>query len=231
MTDVDVLVGAADFERAAEKLASEGFRRREDPGRPATLASADSWILISPRGTFLDLHRAVARRRVFPVDHDALLARCIPGRLPGEHWLDAADELQLSCLHHQKHSLRVKLVQIVDAAILAGDGRPDWDRLVSDARAWRTAHATWIGLGWVRAIDRTRVPDAVFESLRPGPVRSRAIRAAMPRLGPRPGDDVWPSRAQQAVVYGLTTRWTDLAMDAAGWVGRRARDVVQSRRG
>ncbi len=141
MTDVDLLVRAADLDRALEALVAHGFRGPsagerafwQDAYYNLPVGAPDGhgtvevhWSIAQPGRQRPDIDGLFARRRDY--DQDGLMVAA-----PG-----AADLFLHQALHHSYHYFEPRLVWIHDLALLHR-ADPPVDEIVSRARRWSMA--------------------------------------------------------------------------------------------
>jgi Uncharacterised nucleotidyltransferase len=202
--DLDILVAPAHFRGTVDRLRDAGWNvvqsndELRNPEIPGELPMA------SAAGILLDLHWSMVitntRRRLYPVDTDALLERRVPLTIGASHlWtLDPADMFVHVC-HHAALSGATRLVHLLDADQLARQVT-DWDEIARQARTWgATAHVALV-LGRARRLLGTPVPSDL-EDLLDLPAGFGRIMAVVDRLWPISSlrqDASWPRLAARA---------------------------------
>lgn len=189
MSDVDVLVPPADFNRAGGVLEALGYRRRELPSRPRTEAefyeAGYALELDAGRRVFLELHRQLVQPVRNPVDYDALWERATPGDLDGAPCRRLSPEDHL--LHAAMHLMTDRFVSpargLRDSALLIERGGADLDLAVARARGWRCQRALWLMLSLLHEAEPGLDLTAVLDALAPPAAVARSLRALVPDAG------------------------------------------------
>jgi hypothetical protein len=142
MTDLDLMVPAADHPRAIRALGACGYRPERKPGSRSALHHATT--LRGP-STSVDLHRSMVQPLRSRVDLDGVWRRAHPAteRTDGALRMELVDETLFHLVHLARHELLVSAVAYVDAARLfsrvAAAGA--WAELAERAAAWRLGRA------------------------------------------------------------------------------------------
>jgi Uncharacterised nucleotidyltransferase len=146
MVDIDLLV-LDDWPRAVKRLGEAGFRARQ--GADHALTFIDPVF-----GTGIELHRGVTScARLFPIDVDAVWARCRSGiglikRVPSSE--DLLVHLSLHAAF--QHGLALRLVQFLDFRRLLERDPPDLALLAELACKARAERAVALSLEAARAV-------------------------------------------------------------------------------
>jgi hypothetical protein len=193
MIDVDLLVPAADWERARAVLLDIGLRvperwRVRPATGPASKDERDKPFERPGTAVLFELHdRLEWMREPFVYDLDAAWRSSVVARLKGDleaRVLGPEDMLlhigmHLSSYHVFEHGLR----DLLDVTLLVERHAYDWPRLAATWQRQGTA-------GWMRlTLD---VPDALFEILPPPSDSETTVRLAVERLWSAPLDRVPP---------------------------------------
>ena len=144
--DVDVLVSADRFREAADVAVHCGFTPHSGFSWPR--ASVKSWSFQSSDGDDVDLH---ARAMEEPWNTEAeVLMRDQPGTVMisgvGFRILSPAASLVVAIMHGLRFDGRGYCRWLVDAGLLIGQGRVDWDQVDRIATALRVTFAVSSGL-------------------------------------------------------------------------------------
>lgn len=173
--DLDLLVRAGEFERAVDALVDSGFSRREPPrGRQATIAAAYDRNLLAPDGSVVEVHRAFAPYRLYPLDYDALFERAVDFRFGGTpaRGLSAADLLVHLVIHAAKSQFAlIESKHVRDVAAVVNSMALDWPLFREQTARAGCRSAAWVLLGAGARAQGAAVPDEILSALRPGPVR------------------------------------------------------------
>ncbi len=169
VSDLDLLIPAADAEEARRAVASLGYAGHGPPGSgffsrwQRRYRSEMQMICTNPdrQGLLVELHWSLVELpyyidRIPMADFWAATAPTVPSdRLPGASIPDPAALLLHSCAHVALHHSRaLRLIWLVDVDRLARSPALDWDKLIARAERWglglaadvtlRTA-AAWLG--------------------------------------------------------------------------------------
>lgn len=141
-TDVDLLVRAADMERATAVLADAGYRRDLPERRPGfDRRFAKDVTFYGPRRVEIDLHRTLLRGPFgAAIDLDELWAHqddLLVADLPVRRALDKPSRLLHACYTVAVADARPTLASLCDVALLACDPSMDWDTVRLRAERWR----------------------------------------------------------------------------------------------
>ena len=197
MSDLDVLVRRADFERAGELLRAAGFTRYRELGgtTESTLQTQSHWIHLTPPGTALDLHWHVIDSGYYahhvPIewfwDHTQsvpLLARQMRVLTPEAQLLHLAAHLEL---HHAGGGL----LALYDVAALIHKlgGTMDWDLVLATATRFEWGQSLRRTVQRAQDVFGVSIPNAVRDRLAHLPttwherlVRALATPAAHPAV-------------------------------------------------
>lgn len=183
MVDLDLVVPAAHWDAAVGALAAAGFRA--EAGRWARLSFELTGQEAFAKGygqqaAVVELHQdlRMVSERMGPasgaVDMERAWQQAKPFSFGRQAGLTLGDEdaLTYACTHWLQHHAPAS-IWLVDLAVMAKQGRLDWQRLVAQAKADGTAHALWAGLAAAAAFLHAPVPQEVLISLAPPGLRGR----------------------------------------------------------
>jgi hypothetical protein len=179
MSDLDLLVPPAEFERAARALEGLGYRRTLDP----ELSFATSSTMTFERtggGEPIDLHASVLHPLRSGVDWSEVWRRARPGFGPfASAWtLEPLDQALIHFAHAAKHELAVPLVSYLDGVRFLGglDGKGR-KTLAARAREGRLGRAVAAAIQATEALrDGTEVRSRLLPSVRELARRREASR-------------------------------------------------------
>ncbi len=200
MADFDLLVPAGEADRAAEALASIGYRPATDD--PALLAFFQGHFHLPPMtrdgAVTIELHTGTPAAPVGPAA-EAVLGRASRGELAGAPMreLAPADQLAIvaaSMLHHR----RLRLIALLDVALLAPSLSEDMWQSFPD-RVDAPYHAA---AGAVLGLSREMFGAAIPESL---PREMLCAAGGLKRVAGAPRE-VWSRRARGLALLGTTAR-------------------------
>ena len=161
MADVDVLVRAADWDRARQMMIDLGFVPRP-VGRWLwpELTSHEAGFnlhLADGRNILVEVHRYLFDPARLPIDHDALWGRSAPSTLDDVpcRRLAAEDHFVHLVLHAAVHCLMQLDRTVNDLELLLRRGGVDLPTVVARAQEWRARLATWLFLSLLA----DRAPD------------------------------------------------------------------------
>src|SRR5262249_18803953 len=182
MTDLDFLVRPGAPDPASAALETLGYVREISPGRRATHAEMFERHYRRDAGAFVvkvEPHSGLGQASRYRVDGEGLWERSVPVSRygitdwgPGVRALAVEDNLAHLFLHQanavfDEHDLRGAL----DIHELVVQWRPDWERVLSRARAWRIVTPMYVALSAARALLGTPVPREIARAIRPGALR------------------------------------------------------------
>lgn len=175
MSDVDLLA-LDDWRASVATMQDAGFEQRTRAAHALGFEEPASGVLV-------ELHRtAVSCGSLFPVDREGLWQRCRtdPGRQV-ERIPSSEDLAVLLSLHTAfQHSLRVRLVQLLDLERLVEDERFDSHLALDLARRAGAETVLAVALEAAAKWTGARIPDALREAL--AARLRRALRAWLDRL-------------------------------------------------
>ena len=173
MGDFDVLVRAADAERAWRIMRAEGWRLELEGGDQFYESHHHLPALLDPRGInlVLEIHRAMLPPTgPFVLDEAELWREAKPVKVGGaEGWVpsDCHQLLHLS-VHFAWSNMFGGIGRTVrDVATMLAAGSFDWGRFTSAAMRARAATCAYWTLAITKALSGTAVPRDVLEQLRP----------------------------------------------------------------
>jgi hypothetical protein len=173
MSDVDVLVRAAQVGRAVETLSAAGWQI--DNGGSASVIVKESrvhhaWSLSRSGDDHLDLHWRPIASRADPAVTEAFWARAKPAAIGGAPTRvpDPADLLLLTCTHAIQLAWHASCRWIVDAMAMMSSEREtiDWNRLIELSRCAHLTVRLHVALSYLREALGAPVPDAAVDALR-----------------------------------------------------------------
>lgn len=238
MTDLDFLVRPENLEAASAALEALGYVREIAPGRHATHAEMFERHYRRAAGAFVvrvEPHSGLGQASRYHVDGEGLWERSVPvSRYGITDWgqdaraLAVEDNLTHLFLHQanavfDEHDLRGAL----DVHELIVQWRPDWERVLARARAWRVVTPMYVALSAAKALLGTPVPPKIMEAIRPGALR----RAWLERFVDTSGLGLYRFAAHPRWLKRLTVgfasmdRPSDALRYAASYAGLRLRDV------
>jgi hypothetical protein len=229
--DADLLVRAADRERAHRALLASGHRFVAKPaGRPASQRVAYERTYVHPSGVIVDVHTGLCQPARARLDLEAWLdrARAVPSLdawIPGAAALSPEDALLALAVRQAMDCFTGPLRQTVDVAWWVARGGADLDLAARRARAEGVHTALWASL-W-SAHRRLGAPASLdaLEPAAPRPLRRLWIEAALGRPGLTPLPTDTPIRVAQALLLApLLDDWTLRARFALSYGVTRARD-------
>jgi hypothetical protein len=184
--DLDLLILPADFPRARELLAAEGYR----PGLPLPPAQEEAYLAAAGQVPFVkegrtctvELHARFAPRDFyFPLGLERLWPRLRPLSLGGNpvRTLAGEDLLLVLCAHGAKH-LWGCLGWVCDVAeLLRVQQAMNWAAVADEARTLRCERVLLLGLVLAHDLLQAPVPEEVFRRARGVPAaRALAARVA-----------------------------------------------------
>lgn len=181
--DVDLLVAAADYDRAIDHLQASGARRRYTEVRPGfDRRWGKGACLVAADGTELDIHRTfVAGPFGLTVDLDELFAHTEPVTIGGRTIpaLDRTGRFLHACFHASLGDRSARLVALRDVAQLILNSDLDCDEVLARAVHWRAdaVVARAVRLTWSR-LRLAPVPWSQWAvAQRADRFQSRALRA------------------------------------------------------
>ncbi len=188
MADLDLLIPFADVPGARQALEALGYRGLR-PGLADALLETNHEIELArrfPDGTrmYVELHwRLLPKMSLVAgpaVEPDALWTRTRPCRDTGiaARVLAPEDAFLFSALHLQRHAYS-RAVWFVDLALLMRKHDLDWQLMVREADAFGARGALHAALAGTAALCGTHPPSHIERTLRPGPVRARAVSAIL----------------------------------------------------
>jgi hypothetical protein len=217
--DLDLMVHPDSVPAARAALASLGFAPDSD-GPSSTMESAYVRAAAGGLPVAVDLHwdfiendgpQAAVRIPVREILERRRVVESIPIPTVEDNLLLAAANLVRSRVD--------RMVLIVDFCRLAA-ARPDWDRVLERAAAWRLKTALWLGLSRAEQLFGAGIPAALRDALAPSPWRRRWIDGLLA------GSALWSRRKirHRVVAYGLPflcmDSWGDLARTLGAGRGR-----------
>jgi hypothetical protein len=180
MTDIDLLVRAADRDRVVAALERGGLERRAAEGRARSGALLGETVLLARSGaleTLVEVHTSLDKIVPRPVDEAALFARAAPA--PGLAGLVVPapeDHALLVALHAAGHDFHHPAA-FLDLELLLRRGL-DLDALIERARAFRLATVMFVALSMLRDLGAASVPADLVARFDPGPIRRALLRRA-----------------------------------------------------
>lgn len=232
MCDVDFLIPPAHRERARDILVSLGYRFQ-----PAPAARRHSWRhhynwqfhLSAADDMLFEAHVELCQPGRYPIDHDGLFARAVTYRV-GEREIPTLcpeDSLLYAAIHEAKHWFHIDPERREDIRRMIDAWPPDWDQVVSRARAWHITTAVFITATAAR-IAGAGIPARVLDALRPSWMRRVVLDALVDRAAG--SARLAPDRrlAQLAMTLATADRLRDVTGFLALYADKRARDLVLS---
>ncbi|MBV9477499.1 MAG: nucleotidyltransferase family protein [Acidobacteria bacterium] len=188
--DLDLILRAADLDRAVAILGDAGYQRVEpaidEHDHERWESEAHLLPATAAQGTLVELHtELIGNFYTAPVDLEAVLARCEPRPLFGRAVpvIAAEDLLLYLCLHGARHMWSRLLWTIDLAALLRAHPAFDWDALVERATAIDARHRVALGLHLAAELFDAPVPADVRRCLSSSPRRlARAAALAVQRM-------------------------------------------------
>ncbi len=139
MSDLDILIVEADFDRAIAAILGMGYELQA--GRDDDPASHNLANLVHPSAFHIDLHKHFESPGIGTlIPLDPVLARSVAHpAIPSLRVFSPEDQLLHCCLHASLHHLwRISLIGLVDIQqILLQEPTLDWPAIVDRARQWR----------------------------------------------------------------------------------------------
>jgi hypothetical protein len=169
--DLDLLVRPECFERAVGLLVRRGFRRAPlTAGRAATEEGYYCYTLASPYAVPVEVHRAFAAHKRYPVDVEPLFSRAVPFRFGGVETLGLGPEDLLChlCVHATKsffYFIAPKHVRDVERVVRRES--VDWEALVRRVERIGCAAGAYYLLRAANQQFGAGVPSPVLAELRP----------------------------------------------------------------
>jgi len=169
--DLDLVVAAADHERALAVLTRLGGRVVHVPGRRISHARSPERTVRfeGARPVEVDLHAGFSLPRLFPVAEGLVWARAVPWPVAADsaaRVLAPGDALAHLAAHAITHA-RLGARSLVDAHRLVTRGSVDWASLPSVAASWSAATPLFLLLHAARAALDTPVDSEALASLAP----------------------------------------------------------------
>ena len=176
--DLDVLVRAADMERAVGALVEAGAILLDRNWEMMSAILIGEMHLILPAGTSLDLHWNLlvkeSMRKDFTPDHEALFTTSRRVKCDGleVRTFGAAETLVYSCIH-AAISGGHRLVWLKDIERLANHDVDDWDDVLRVAESWRCSAVVGVLLQRTCTVLGLEVPPGTIERLVPSATMRR----------------------------------------------------------
>ena len=179
--DVDVLINAADREKAVAMLARAGFDyycNEQNISHEVTLIRHSvaidlHWAILRPGRTRIDITRYLFANRIrlqhcWALNHQASLFVMLVHPVFTKH-LNSPFSL---------------LIHLVDLHKLIQSNEADWDLLLDQLEDTGTRTAAWCSLYWLQEMTGTCAPRDVMDRLQPGYVKKQVLRAWINRRYP-----------------------------------------------
>jgi hypothetical protein len=180
-SDLDMLVHPRDFHRAQELFSAQGYRRVQTYGWEV------SWVDKHMR-VCVDLHQGITPWYFpCPFDFAPVWERRQPLALAGTtvSTLSSEDTLLLLCVQVAKDGWdrRIRLAKICDiAAMLCAHQPLDWERVMQEARRWRSQRMFAFGLHLARELLGTALPQDMVSWLASHPSVDTLVTRIRKRL-------------------------------------------------
>jgi hypothetical protein len=220
--DLDVLVGAGDFDRACDGLREAGLEAAPCAAWYAREAAPYEAAYRLDRGgarVECDVHQRLTVWRALPIDHAGFLQRAVelgPQRLPVSN---LEDTLLHTCLHLATTGYQAGLRGWLDAARAFEDPRLEWPTLETRARVWKLAGAVWAAYEVCRRWFGVVTGAEMASELAPAAARARPLRWLLGGAGETPlrgsphaaralalgGPGVWAQMIGQRAAAGFRT--------------------------
>jgi len=168
--DLDVVVPAASLGQVLEAVEESGASLLDVNWPLLSERNVAELLLRLPGGTLLDLHwhlvNEVGPRQAFRIPMAALMERSRLVRVgrTDVRTLDATDSLLHLCMHGCLSGGN-RLVWLKDVERALAHDPPDWEEIVTRARAWRVTLPVALTLSRARAILGAGVPEGLTEAL------------------------------------------------------------------
>jgi len=229
MDDLDLIVSAADAEKAARVIEAHGFRRTTG-GRAALRGGHE--IAFHRRSAsvdvFVELHWAWAGpeslMREFGVTGTRFLEELCEQTPDGARRPTPLGHALFTALHAARHALD-RWIWLVDLHRLVSRDATPWPELLEGAERWRVRRPLYAALAATRELLRTPIPKEVLAALAPGPVRRRLLHRSLARSGEA---SARTSRAAWTAKLLLGESWWDVARTAA-WAAAPGADWFEAR--
>ncbi len=184
MNDLDVLVPAAQADRAGRALLDIGYTEVDLFGsRQASAAAYHERLYgrdVVPGRVRqpVEIHTGFAPRFRHRIPYDAVLSRALPFPDGGEHAyrLDDADQLVHLAVHLAREQFLGPLKQLLDVHLWVGRGGFDWNTVIARSLSWRAATSVAETLRLSQAVFGTHIPAEVSLALAPRGLRGRFLR-------------------------------------------------------
>jgi hypothetical protein len=195
MGDLDLLVPASRLEAAAALVQELGYA----PYKPFDLETdrhlAQHLTTFIKRGAgAIEIHWTITEPgAAHSIDPAGLWDRAVPMTLLGQpaRALSPADEILHLCAHASyNHLFGCGLRSLCDIMMVSADpgSAPAWDEIVRRADEWKWRRGAFLALRLARDLLDARVPEAVFDRLRPDGFDDRLAALAEDQLFADPAE-------------------------------------------
>ncbi len=181
--DLDLLVREEQFERACRLM--EGIMHPVvlHPDRPVTHATLFERVFRPADGTgpTVEIHRGLTNPGIFHIGEEALWETSLPHPRYGSRLVRMLSP-EHSLLHLAVHAFRdldFCTHNLVDAHRILTRWRPDGRKLADTAGRWGARTVLHCLLDNCRTVMGSELPETLHRSLRPAPLRRRAMRAIL----------------------------------------------------
>lgn len=230
MSDVDILIRAADRAACSRLLEASGYRALPPPpGRAHSWPHHYNWPFVPAASpdVLIEVHVELCQPGRYRIDYGGLWrrARELAVRDRTVAMLGAEDSLLHASVHELKHSFDIDPARREDIARMIAAWPVDWQIVTDRAREWGIATGLYVTL-YASACAEIDVPTPVLDRLRPSRATRRLLGALIDldrgvlRLRPL-------NRATQGLAMAATAdRPGDFLRFAALYARKRWRDLA-----
>jgi len=231
VVDVDILVGAEDFQRTLQVLREGGW----EDAVPSLSAAAFGkqpfeWCFDRSFGDVqlqCDVHQRLVSSDTVQVNHASILDRA-ESHPESPLLLCHPEDLFLGgVLHTAKDSFDVPLKSWLDLSLLSAHPRVSLERCAERAAQWSMGNITWACLEVLRRWEMAQIPETLIEDLRPAAPVARLLEMLLSGEGARAPR--WPRHRRWGYFFP-GAMMGDGPGGAARWMRWRARSLLRAER-
>jgi hypothetical protein len=219
MSDVDILIPAAEFPQALDRLAAAGYPRKySDFG--AGFAPGHHEVSLEIGSVHVELHRSFAQRVRAAIDYDGMWQRreWFESDGIGGYRLSPADVILSHAFMSAVEEFSSQLIRYVDFFLLLQRYQGELHGCVMRAKAWGIERALFGSLHLISNLlpkAATAPVNNAIDSLLDAPTRRFLVHRVLPDLATEPSGHVTGRRVQLWRKYSLMDRhWRRLALGA-----------------